>query len=513
MASTGSSDAVSEKTCATDVAIVGGGLAGLACAIALQGSGLSVTLFEAGDRLGGRARSWIERVSGDAIDVGPHIILSEYRNMLRLLDQLGSAQRIVWQTEQLIRLIEGGHPTDMHLHALPPPLHLMPTLAKVRGLSVSDKLSNLRALWLAMQIDERTVGRLDRISAAQLLRRQGVSRRFIDWFWASACIAIMNVPLERCSAGALMRVISQMTGRRNYRIGFAGCALGELFVPGARRVIENAGGSIHMKAPVCRIVGDGLRATGIVLHDGTRVSARYYVAAVPPCELERMLPQQWRHMRPFGALAAFEPCPYISSYLWFDRKLSNQKFWMRVWNPRDLNSDFYDLSNIRPEWQARPSVLASNIIYSHRAHEMSDAEIIEGTLREAREALPAAADAQLRHAVVNRIPMAIECPLPGTEARRPTTLTPVEHLLLAGDWTRTHLPASMESAVRSGYSAAEEIWSAIGKPRQLALPLKPVEGLAGWVNRLPRCTPAHLRSAKQAGASREFFRSAAVPRR
>ena len=93
MASTGSSDAVSEKTCATDVAIVGGGLAGLACAIALQGSGLSVTLFEAGDRLGGRARSWIERVSGDAIDVGPHIILSEYRNMLQLLDQLGSACR------------------------------------------------------------------------------------------------------------------------------------------------------------------------------------------------------------------------------------------------------------------------------------------------------------------------------------------------------------------------------------------------------------------------------------
>jgi squalene-associated FAD-dependent desaturase len=468
----------------TDVAIVGGGLAGLSCAVALRDSGLTVTVLEAEHRLGGRAQSWTDAHTGDVIDLGPHILLTEYRNMLALLELLGTRDRIVWQTERLIRLREGARVTDMHLHRLPPPLHLLPSFAAVRSVSWQDKLSARRALWLAMRLDEQMVLSLDALSGAEMLRQQGVTQAFMDWFWASACMTVLNVPLERCSAGALMRVFAQLIGLRRYHIGFADVGLAELFVPGARSLIEKHGGRIHIGTPVEHISRDDGRGWEIALADGMRLQARFCVAALPPQALGRLLPTEWRGLPPFRDLSVFEPSPYISSYIWFDRKLTRERFWARVWNPADLNSDFYDLSNIRRGWSGRNSVIASNIIHSHRAHRLSDEEIATATLKEIGDAIPAARSCAVRHVVINRIPLAIPCPTPGTECRRPATTTPLEGLYLAGDWTRTQLPACMESAVHSGLTAAEAIWKSIGRPRRLALPKRPTEGLAGWIRRL-----------------------------
>jgi 15-cis-phytoene desaturase len=168
----------------------------------------------------------------------------------------------------------------------------------------------------------------------------------------------------------------------------------------------------------------------------------------------------------------------MSCYLWFDRKLTTERFWAQLGALNRLNTDFYDLSNIRRGWQARPSLIASNIIYSHRAQAMSDEEIVAATRREIAQFLPQAARARVVHAVVNRIAMAIPCPLPGSESARPAP-----SISLAGDWTRTGLPCSMESAVRSGFMAAEEVLQAAGRPQRLALETRPLDGLAGLVSR------------------------------
>jgi uncharacterized protein with NAD-binding domain and iron-sulfur cluster len=164
-------------------------------------------------------------------------------------------------------------------------------------------------------------------------------------------------------------------------------------------------------------------------------------------------------------------------------KLTNEKFWARVWDRASLNTDFYDLSNIRRGWRERnASVIASNVIYSHRAEHLSDESIVNATVAEIAEAFPTAASARLRRTLVNRIPMAIPCPVRGIERKRPPTVTPINGFLLAGDWTRTELPASMESAVHSGWSAAEEIWKLIERPRRFVLPKRRMEGLAGLLS-------------------------------
>jgi monoamine oxidase len=456
-----------------DVVIVGGGLAGLACAVALGDAGLRVTLIERERQLGGRARSWIDAASGDRIDLGPHVLHSEYRNMLAFLDRLGTRELVCWQPEKLITLAGGPrpalHPLVLRHRRLPPPFSLLADLVAGSGLSVRDLWSNNPPTWRAMQFDEADVAELDRVSAADYLRAAGVSEPMIEWFWAFAALAVMNVPLERCSTAALLRVHSQLIGHRRLHFGFPAVGLAELFAPQAAQAIVGSGGRIILGTEVVGI------NNGVILHDGVRIAADHVVAALPPQALQNL-----------GIdVPSFEPSPYISCYLWFDRKLTAERFWAQLGGPKRLNTDFHDLSNIRRGWSGRPSLIASNIIYSHRAHAMSGAEILAATQREIAQFIPEAAAARVVHATINRIPMAIACPLPGTETKR-LPANAIRGLWLAGDWTRTGLPSSMESAVRSGWLAAEEVLRAAGRPRQLALEPRPSEGLAGLVRRLSR---------------------------
>jgi hypothetical protein len=425
------------------VAIVGGGLAGLACGVALADAGLRVTLIERSRELGGRARSWADPVTGDTIDLGPHVVHSEYRNMLAFLERLGTRDLISWQPDKLITLADGERRVVLRHRRLPPPLSLLPDLVGQSGLSLPDLWSNNRPTWRAMRFGEEDVPELDRWSALDYLRAAGVSEPMIEWFWRFVALSVLNVPLERCSAAALLRVHSKLIGHRRLHFGFPAVGLSELFAPQAKRIIEASGGRV---------------LTGTEFIDGSTVDADHVIDTRPPARLE--------------------PSPYVSCYLWYDRKLTRERFWAQLGALNRLNTDFYDLSNIRRGWAKRPSVIASNIIYAHRAKAMSDAEIVAVTKR---EIAAFAGEGNVVHAVVNRIPMVIPCPVPGSETERPAPSASI-----AGDWTRTGQPCSMESAVRSGWMAAEEVLRLAGRPRKLALEASPTGGLAGLVRRARR---------------------------
>jgi uncharacterized protein with NAD-binding domain and iron-sulfur cluster len=468
-----------------DVAVIGGGLAGLACAVALADSGLRVIVVERDGRLGGRAGSWTDSETGDAVDVGPHVMHSEYHNMLALLERFGTRDLIAWQPGKVLKIASHPRPVVLRHWPLPPPLSLLPSLLTAPGLSIGDYLSMNATSWRAMQFGEEDVPELDRLSALDFLRDKGVSQRMIEWWWKFAAMVVTNVPLEHCSAAALMRIHSQLSGYRNLHFGFAAVGLADLYAPHAVRAIQAGGGRIMTRSEVRGFIGSE-RAEGVVLADGTQLRARHCVSAVPPQDLARILPDVWKNDPPFDVLTSFEPSPYISCYLWFDRKITTERFVSHLWSPERLNYDFYDLSKIRRGWAHRPSVMASNIIYSHRAHGMSDDEIVRATVREIAEFAAEAAYARIRHASVHRIPMAIPCPTPGTELKRPQVRTPIPGLVLAGDWMRTHLPFSMESAVMSGWLAAEQVLADVGSPRQLAHPPRLPDGLAGLVRRATR---------------------------
>ncbi|MFZ5478941.1 MAG: hydroxysqualene dehydroxylase [Myxococcota bacterium] len=474
----------------TDVLVVGGGLAGLTAAIGLGDLGLDVLVLEREPILGGRARSWPDAATGDPVHIGPHVFLTEYPNMLRLLDELGTRDRVVWQEDRFVTMVDGASQAVIRSDPrLPAPYHFVPSLLRVPGLKKRDVFSNWPVTQFALTMREDDVRRLDLVNAEAFLRSMGVTATFLAWFWRFTSLSFMNLPLEITSAGALMRIYRALIAKNDVRIGFPDGGLGDVFAPAARRAIERAGGRVCTSVVVRRLLHEGRRVTGAQLADGRIVRARHVVAALPPGALREILPRPWVAEAPFDDLAHFHPVPYRCVYLWFDRKITDLAFWARTFRQHDLNTDFYDFSNIYRDWKDRPSMIGSNIIYSHRAEHLSDEEIAQRTLAELAEFLPAAKEARLVRWVVNHVPNVIHCPFPGTERRRPDQRSPIDGLFLAGDWTRTGFPCTMEGATRSGWLAAEAIRGDLGRPRALAVDYGPGEGLVPLFSRALRHVP------------------------
>ena len=442
-----------------DVIVVGGGLAGLASAVALTDAGLRVTVVEAQAHLGGRARSWRHAASGDVIDSAAQVMNSGQRNLLRLLERLGTGSGIAW-LPGLATVATTPRATVVQHRRGPTPLSLVPDLARMPGLSWRDLLSSLRAAWRSLRSSERDVAELDAISARDWLQRCGVTPTAIDLLWRSLALSTLYTPLEHCSAAALVRVHALLLGDRGLQVGVPRVDLDELYVAPAAAAIKDAGGRILTGAPVVRFVpSDGSHQ--VLLEGGTELAARHVVFAVPPHELDALVPGMVE-------TAYFPRQSAARILLWFDRPLTTERLWFAPWSPQCLGSCFQDLSNVRAALRGRDSVIAGTLIDSERLEIYSDPELVSMTVNEIAEFAPRAQRAQVTHSEVLRLPFAVSGSIPGSERRRPRAVTRLPRVFLAGDWTRTRVPVSLESAARSGALAAERVLEALGRPRKLA---------------------------------------------
>ncbi|HYF20782.1 MAG TPA: hydroxysqualene dehydroxylase HpnE [Ramlibacter sp.] len=469
-----------------DVLVVGAGVAGLRCAMALADAGLRVTVLEAAHEAGGRARSWVDDTTGLQVDIGPHVITSEHRNFMAMLDRLGTADQVLWQRRPLITLVDEKGVLRMPRSRLWPPLHGLPMLPRaLTRLSLADAWSHRRLAWHAVRTNERELRELDVEDAHAWLRAMGVRPRAIEWFWRSAMLALLNVPLEQCSAASVMRVFRLMLGRSGYHFGFPKVGLSQLYVPGACRAVMRSGGQVLFGARVSRLRLQDGRLAGLEMDDGLVLDARSCVLALPPQEVAQLAAGEPALERLATAARYFRPSPYVSTYLWYDRPVTRERFWAHVWTPQGLNTDFYDLANIRPALQGKPSVIACNAIGPKARADWSDDQILDVTRNELAQFSRQARTARVLHARVHRIPMGIPQPRPGTELVRPASETAVPGLYVAGDWTDTGVPYSMESAARSGALAAEVVLAASGRERKVAIPAPETYGVPGWLRRAP----------------------------
>ena len=462
--------------------IAGAGVAGLACGAALADAGWRVLVFEREADAGGRAASWMDEATGDRVDIGPHVLSNEHRHFVALLERLGTAHQVLWQPDPFITLLDRGRKLRIASRSWMPPFQGLPNLAAaLQSVSPRALFSNWRVALHATRLSEAGTLALDNEDALAYLRRMGVTQEVIDWFWTPTVVSLLNVPLERCSAAAMMRVFRLMVGRSGYHFGFPRVALAELFVPGCRKRIEAAGGRVLTSTAVRSLLLREGRFEGFVLQDGREMRSRCGVLALTPQALAPVCATA----APLESLARtarrFEPSPYVSSMLWFDRKITHERFWARVWRGGDLNTDFYDLSNIRSHGGRAPSLIACNAIHAHDVWDWSDARIVEQTRREIGDFAPEAHRAVIRHARVHRIPMAIHAPSPGSERLRPPNQTSVRGLWLAGDWTATAVPCSMESAALSAAIAAEAAAAQLGRSLRLVRPAPETTGLVGML--------------------------------
>ena len=436
------------------VAVIGGGLAGLATAAALADAGFEIDLYEARNFLGGRATSWpaAGASAGDEselLDNCQHILLKCCVNLQDLYRRLGVENAIHFYRE--FYFIEpGGRMSTLKRGVLPAPLHFMGAFLSVKFLGLADKIAISRGMRAILK--ERHRADLDRISMGQWLREKRQTPRAIERYWRPVLISAISEELDAMAAAHGFQVfwLAMMARSDSYEMGVPAVPLRELYDERSLSKLGNI--RLHHRSAITAIETAGQCVTGIQA-SGERRAADYYVSCLPFERLEPLLPQlpvAWRE---------FTHAPITGIHLWFDRSITDLP------HASLLDRTIQWMYNKEGGRYVQLVVSASRTLV-----EMPRAEVIDLSLRELAEFFPAVRQAKLERAHVVKEVRALFSAKPGLEAFRPQTRTQFENFFLAGDWTRTGWPATMEGAVRSGYIAAEAITAAAGTPRKLLLP-------------------------------------------
>ncbi|MFN0103573.1 MAG: hydroxysqualene dehydroxylase HpnE [Bryobacteraceae bacterium] len=433
----------------TDVIVIGGGLAGLAAAAALGGTGASVELFESRPFLGGRATSY-SLPDSEIIDNCQHILLRCCVNLLDFYRRLAVEDKVQFFPE--IPFMEpGGRTSIFRRGLLPAPLHFTESFLRLPFLNLRDKLAIGRA-FLAIMLEHQRRRDLDDISMLDWLREKGQTPNAIERFWRQVLVSAINEELDRMAASHGLQVfrLGFLATKDSYEMGVPNVPLGELYGSEAWERMANV--KLRLRAAVEKVEVSGGRVTGIV-SGGENHVAQQYVSAVPFERLGGLIPEAGIDTQ------AFEHSSITGVHVWFDRPVTEM-----------ANATLLD-RNI--QWFFNKDggrYLQLVISASRHLLEMPRQQVIDLAVQELREFLPAAREAQVVKAHVVKEARATFSALPGLHKHRPESTTRLENLWLAGDWTQSGWPATMEGAVRSGYKAAEFTAAALERPARFLLP-------------------------------------------
>ncbi len=428
--------------------IVGGGLAGLASAAALGGSGWAVEVIESRPFLGGRATSW-EMPNGELIDNCQHVLLRCCVNLLDFYSRLGVRDEITFYRE-FIFLEPGGRKSVMKRGMLPAPAHFAESFILLKCLNLADKIAIGRAM-LAMP-RERNRTDLDRITMLDWLREKRQTAQAISRYWNQVLVSAINEDVDRIAAahGFQVFLLGMLSRPDSYELGIPNVPLRELYRPAAWSKIGAV--TLEGRKPAERFEIEDGKVTGVIC-GGERRQADAYISALPFERLGPLFPT------PLVDTSAFTHSPITGIHLWFDRAIT------------DL--PHATLLDRTIQWMFNKSegkYLLLVVSASRSLVEKSRQEIIDLAVRELREFFPQAAAAKLLNAQVIKEVRATFSATPGLESKRPLARTAISNLFLAGDWTRSGWPATMEGAVRSGYLAAEAASQTAGLRDTFVLP-------------------------------------------
>ncbi len=444
----------------SNIVVVGGGLAGIAAACDLADAGLPVTLVEARPILGGKTWSFRDEQTGMPVDNGQHVFLGCCAAYLRFLQRLGIDKATRLQPRLHVPIFAAGQP-----HAvlegtslpLPAPLHLLPSFLRLPMLSWREKLRAARTLAAIAQAGRRGRSAYDHLSFADWLRAHGESNHTIKYLWDLITLPTLNEDCERASAGLALMVFQEglLHHAGGARIGYATVGLSDLLCDAASRYLLARGAALR---PGCRVVAlemEDDRVTGVRLVDGEVLPANQVVLALPHYALTGLAPANC-HSQPFFARAdQLGVSPIVGVNLWLDRPVMREPL-AAVIGHKDTYWVF-DKGALLGLDLAGGQYLTVSISGAHRYLDQPREQIIAQVRGDLEAVFPALRDAEITHALVIKERQATFSATPGSLAQRLPAETPVRGLYLAGAWTDTGWPATMEGAVLSGHAAAQAI--------------------------------------------------------
>ncbi|GAA0627662.1 hydroxysqualene dehydroxylase HpnE [Streptomyces crystallinus] len=440
--------------------VVGGGLAGITAALELAGAGLAVTLVEGRPRLGGLAFSF--RRGELTVDNGQHVYLRCCTAYRWFLDRVGGAHLAPLQHRLDVPVLDVAHPRGPRLGrlrrtALPVPLHLAASLSTYPHLSLAERASVGRAALALKKLDPADPA-LDGVDFATWLGRHGQSARTVEALWDLVGVATLNATAPHASLGLAAMVFKTglLSEPGAADIGWAHVPLGELHDTLARKALASAGVRVETRTKaesVTRAESGGWR----VEVGGETLDAEVVVLAVPQREAHDLLPHG--ALDDPGKLLDIGTAPILNLHVVYDRKVLRQPFFAALGSPVQWVFDRTESSGLAGGGQ----YLAVSQSAAQDEIDEPVAALRARYLPELERLLPAARGAGVRDFFVTRERTATFAPTPGVGRLRPGAHTNAPGLYLAGAWTATGWPATMESAVRSGFSAAGAALAVLGR--------------------------------------------------
>ena len=444
------------------VAIAGGGLAGLAAGCALAEAGFRVTLFERRPYLGGRASSYQHPGTGEIVDNCQHVLLGCCTNLLDFYRRTGVQDKIRWY-EKLTFLEPGGRASVIAPSWLPAPIHTAPAFLRADCLNFRDKMAISRAMVALAPSIPADEGE----TFLDWLKRHGQTAQAVERFWKTILVSALNEDLERVSVPYAAQVVREsfLKSAAAGRMGIPTVPLTELYGT-AGDYIRARGGEIQFRAGVESFRSEAFAVN--VTTNGQEQRFDYLVLAVPFDGVARLLPDTPSAAPLAAALGQFSTSPITGIHLWFDRQISDLDHavlldrtiqWMfhksRLIDAR--NHEARNPDTREDDAGGNGSYVELVVSCSRSLVEKSKTEIVDLAMKEAQEFFPGARQAKLLKSTVIKEVHATYSPRPGIDQHRPKPDTAWPRVFLAGDWTATGWPATMEGAVRSGYLAAEAV--------------------------------------------------------
>ncbi|MCU1287328.1 MAG: Carotene 7,8-desaturase [Acidobacteriales bacterium] len=444
-------------------------MAGLSAGCALAEAGFEVTLLERRPYIGGRASSYQHPGTGEVVDNCQHVLLGCCTNLLNLYDRFGAADKIRW-FDSLTFVEPGGRQSVIRPSGLPAPFHTAPSFLAASSLELVDKFAISRAMLALMAgLPEDTTE--DFLS---WLKRHGQTERAIDRFWKVVLVSALNEELDRTSVRYAAQVFREsfMKSAAAGRMGVPTVPLTDLYSAGTEYITER-GGSVRLRASVDYIE---IQADRVKVVSGTETFlSDYVVLAVPYHTLGKILPAGEISQPLAQQLNKFESSPITGIHLWFDRQITELEHavlldrtiqWM-FHKSKLLSKHRENGNNLKAEQGSYVELVVSS---SKTLVDTPRQEIIELSLKELAEFFPAVKQAKLVKSAVIKEIFATYSALPQSDLYRPNSVTAWPRIFLAGDWTATGWPATMEGAVRSGYRAAEALTQSLQLPDKFIVP-------------------------------------------
>jgi squalene synthase HpnD len=428
------------------IAVLGAGYAGLAVATELVLRGHEVTLIEARALFGGRAHSFRDTKTGQMLDNGQHIFMGCYHETLDLLRQLGVDDRLYAPPGLAVPFLSDRGRSSLTA-TLPAPLHLFSALLGFAELNGADKIS---AVGLALRLRCGRQPRADETVQAWLARWKQTPN-IVRALWEPLCIAALNEPVASASAQIFATVIRRtfLAGAVDSKILLSKVGLSELFAPEVRLLLGMCGGILRLQAPVTELRFAGGMLREIALGDETVLHPDAVVSALPWHALRGLLPGESSLAQ---ACRQMQDAPIVSLHLWLDRPILREPFVGLLDSPVHwiFNRDL--IHGADPD---QPGHVVTAVVSGARELvDKSAGELEELALREMARFFPEVKEARVLHRMVYKSRSATFATTPEAEPWRPGAQTEWSNFWLAGDWTNTGLPATIEGAVLSGRRAA-----------------------------------------------------------